>query len=241
MSACLFSTISLAKTIKVAAIDWCPQICPNHERSGYVVDLVNKAFANSDYQLKIDYFPWSRAIKYVLSGQYHALLSPAKAEAPLLRYPKIPVGKQDMCFFTSAEDNWQYKGALSLENKQIGIAIDTSIEELNNYVENHPEQFQFQPYHERYIRQNAQKIDKGRIDAFLFTHNSTRYELNKHNIWHKYRNAGCVSSASIYMAFTPNPALYNDVTTMINTFEQVMVAIDHQQIREKLLSEYKLK
>jgi len=144
-------------------------------------------------------------------------------------------------FFTSAEDDWQYKGALSLENKQIGIAIDTSIEELNNYVENHPEQFQFQPYHERYIRQNARKIDKGRIDAFLFTHNSTRYELNKHSIWHKYRNAGCVSSASIYMAFTPNPALYSEVTMMINTFEQVMVAINHQQIREKLLSEYKLK
>jgi len=95
---CLFSTFGLAKTIKVAAIDWCPQICPNQEKSGYVVDLVNKAFTDSDYQLQIDYFPWSRAIKYVLSGQYHALLSPAKAEAPQLRYPKIPVGKQDMCF-----------------------------------------------------------------------------------------------------------------------------------------------
>lgn len=237
----VFPALSHSKTIKIAAIDWCPQICPNQKKPGYVIDLVSKAFSESGYQLEIDYFPWSRAIKYVLSGQYHALLSPAKAEAPQLRYPKYAVGKQEMCFFTSIDSDWQYKGTLSLDQKHIGIAIDTSIEELNDYVENHPEQFQFQPYHERYIVQNAQKIEKGRIDAFLFTYNSTRYELSNNNMWHKYRSAGCVSSADIYMAFTPNPALYDEVNTMMQVFEQRMAAIDYQQEIEQLLVKYQLK
>lgn len=66
------------KTIKIASIDWCPQLCPEREQQGYVTDIVREVFTESDYDLVIDFFPWPRAIKVVRNGEYEALLSPAK-------------------------------------------------------------------------------------------------------------------------------------------------------------------
>ena len=122
-----------------------------------IIELVHEVFKDSQYEITLNYYPWSRAIKNVLQGKSDALLYPAKAEAPSLIYPKLPVGTQRMCFFTKIDSDWTYTTPTSLKNMQIGIATDTSIEELNDYVKVHYEQFQFQPYHDRYVIQNARK------------------------------------------------------------------------------------
>ncbi|MEW6984105.1 substrate-binding periplasmic protein [Colwelliaceae bacterium 6471] len=229
-----------SKTIKVAAIDWCPQICVDNEQKGYVLDLVEAVFKDSEYQLDIEYLPWSRAIQYVRIGKADALLSPAKAEAPELIFPTYQVGQQRMCFFTRQDSLWQYKGPESLKNMQIGIAADSSIEELNEYVRLNQNQFQFQPYHGRYIIQNAHKLDKKRMDAFLFTLNSTKYTLQQANEWSKYREAGCVSNANIYMAFTPAKHLQAETAQMIKFFDQRMASIDKTAFKDKLMASYGL-
>ena len=229
-----------AETIKISAIDWCPQICSANEKPGYIIELVEKIYSDSKYQLDIQFYPWSRAIKNVRNGNADALLSPAKAEAPDLLFPKYGVGKQRMCFFTSKDSIWQYNGPNSLNNLQIGIAKDTSIAELDEYLKIHPEQFQFQPYHERYVIQNARKLDKNRIDTFLFTENSTRYILAQANEWDKYRKAGCVSEAIIYMAFTPVDTNPQRVREMIDFFDMRMKKINKTQFFSNLLEKYGL-
>ncbi len=228
------------KTLSIAAIDWCPQICPDAIKKGYTVDLVEKIYRNTNYKLDIKYYPWSRAISMVTSGKADALLAPAKKEAPDLIYPENEVGKQTMCFFTKNTSKWRYTGVESLNGLQVGIAQDTSIEELNPYVLAHPEQFQYQPYHERYIIQNAHKLDKKRIDTFLFTKNSTIYELSKLNEWIKYRNAGCVSQANIYLAFTPSIKKSGKVTKMIHIFDTKMNNLKKTTFITKLMTRYGL-
>lgn len=227
-------------TITVAAIDWCPQICSDNTHQGYVVDLVEEAFKGTKYQLDIQIYPWSRAIKLVSSGKVDALLSPAKAEAPNLLYPTMEVGNQQMCFFTSINSDWLYSGIKSLQGKQIGIATDTSIEELNDYVKHNPEQFQYQPYHERYIIQNAHKLDKQRIDSFLFTKNSTIYELKKYNKRDKYRLAGCVSQEKIYLAFTPSKSTTKDIIDMMTIFDEQVKALHKTPFISHLMAKYGL-
>mgnify|MGYP003385736467 FL=1 len=227
-------------TITIAAIDWCPQICYQGQLQGYVIDLVKEAFKETQYQLDIQIYPWSRAIKLVNNGGADALLSPAKAEAPKLLFPETEVGKQQMCFFTSMDSTWTYSNVDSLKDKAVGIAADTSIEELNDYVKRNPQQFQYQPYHERYIIQNARKLDKKRIDTFLFTKNSTVYELKKYNVWHKYRIAGCVSQAKIYMAFSPVKSMSKDISAMIEVFEQQMTKLNETSFTPQLMAKYGL-
>ena len=236
----LFFINCSAETIKISAIDWCPQICTDPEKPGYAIELVEKIYKDSKYQLDIQIYPWSRAIKNVRDGNADALLSPAKAEAPDLLFPKYGVGKQRMCFFTSKDSVWQYKGPDSLNNLQIGIATDTSIEELNGYLKTHPEQFQFQPYHERYVIQNAHKLNKHRIDTFLFTENTTRYILAQADVWEKYRKAGCVSEAIIYMAFTPVDTSQQRVREMMEFFDARMKKINKTLYFSDLLDKYGL-
>jgi len=227
-------------TITIAAIDWCPQICYQDSNNGYIVDLVEEVFKGTQYQLDIQIYPWSRAIKLVRSGKVDALLSPAKAEAPQLLFPTTEVGKQQMCFFTSKDSDWNFSSIESLKDKVIGIAADTSIEELNNYIKLNPQQFQYQPYHERYIIQSAHKLDKERMDAFLFTKNSTIYELKKFNEWHKYRLAGCVSQAKVYMAFSPVIVEGKDTSSMLNTFEEQMKKLSETSFISDLMIKYGL-
>ena len=209
-----------AGTFSVAAIDWCPQICTDKENPGYIIEIIEAVFEDSPYRADINFYPWSRAIMLTKRGQVLALLSPAKSEAPTLRFPKEAVGNQRMCFFTLAESSWQYNGPKSLKGMQIGLATDASIEELNSYLKEHPEQFQFQPYHERYIKQSAGKLDRHRIDSFIFTHNSTIFEFNRLGIQKKYRNAGCVNTTNIYMAFTNNDEVTQEVTKMMALFDE---------------------
>jgi ABC-type amino acid transport substrate-binding protein len=145
-----------------------------------------------------------------------------------------------MCFFTEKESKWKYTGTASLKGLQIGIATDTSIEELNSYVIENPIQFQFQPYHERYIVQNAGKLKKKRIDTFLFTKNSTIYELKKAKLWHLYKETGCVSNAKIYMAFSPNGRLKAKVLKLIKHFDEQMDYLKQTDFTKRVMTSYQL-
>lgn len=130
-------------TIKVAAIDWCPQLCVDELFSGYINEIINEVYSDKRYFLKVDYLPWSRAIRALRQGDYDALLSPAKDEAPDLIFPKNAIGTQQMCFFTLKGNPWNYQDEDSLAGLNIGVARDTSVEELNVYMEKNQERFQF--------------------------------------------------------------------------------------------------
>ncbi len=229
------------QVINISAIDWCPQVCLDPKRPGYVVELVKKIFEDTEYQLNIPIYPWSRAIKNVYSGRADALLSPAKDEAPNLRYPQHPVGNQQMCFFNLKSNFWHYSGGInSLEGLQVGIATDTSIEELNEYVKKHPNQFQFQPYHERYLQQSIAKLEKGRMDTFLFTKNSTLFALDKLSKKNTVKLAGCVSKTPIYMAFTPEANKKKRIAAMIAIFDKKLAKLKESKYIEELMKSYNL-
>lgn len=242
---CLISLSAVAtelKTpLKVAAIDWCPQLCPKlGDKQGFIQEIVELIYAGSKYDLKVEFYPWSRALTMVRQGRVDAILSPAKAEAPDLLYPLNEVGLQRMCFFTTADDSWNYESVSSLSGRQFGIATDTSIEELNEYAEKHQEQFQYQPYHDRYIMQQANKVKRKRVDAFLFTYNSTVYELKRRGVQEQFRNAGCVTSTYVYMAFTPNPSMQNKIAPAIDYFDQQMLKLKQGEGIEDIMQRYGL-
>lgn len=207
------------EVIKFAAIDWCPQLCGEQKDQGYIIELIKKIYPASEYQLEIDFFPWSRAIKVVRSGQYHALLSPAKYEAPGLRYPVNPAGFQQMCFFVLRENNWRYTGVQSLASLRIGIAADTSIEELNQYFLENEAQFQVQPYLERYVAQHVNKLLKHRVDTFIFTRNTTVLELSKLNLDDKITIAGCVKSEMVFVAFSSHPDVEKQISNYLAIYD----------------------
>ncbi len=229
------------KVLRISSIDWCPQLCPSGQNPGYIVDLLKLIFDDSPYQLSIETVPWSRAIKQTRIGDTYALLSPAKAEAPDLTYPEFEVGTQRMCFFVNKASSWKYQNPKSLEGLKIGIAIDTSIEELNEFVRRNPRALQYLPYNDSYIIKSLRKLDRKRIDTFLFTYNTTIYEMNKLDVAKKYKSVGCVSEANIYMALSPAPALASEVNKIKALFDQKMAKLRKTDQIDRVMRKYKLK
>lgn len=237
---CQSSVILAVESLKIASIDWCPQLCASGEQEGYVKDIVQLVFKGSPYQIQITDYPWSRSILLVRNGDAQALLSPAKAEAPSLLYPQYEVGVQRMCFFTHRRSTWEYSGVSSLIDLQIGIATDTSVEELNSFIVSHKKQFQFMPYTGTYVQKSVRKLIQGRMDAFLFTRNTTLYELSKLKAQDQIREAGCVSEAKIYMAFSPDNKQREKVEKMMKFFDQRMSQLKAQGEIEKIMQNYGL-
>ncbi|WP_020591782.1 substrate-binding periplasmic protein [Kiloniella laminariae] len=211
-----------AEVLKIAAIDWCPQVCPNDLRQGYVVDTVKEIFAGSPFELEINIYSWVHAIELTRSGKAHALLSPARSEAPGLLFPDEGVGTQKMCFFVSRESDWRYIGEDSLQNQRIGVISGGSIEELNDYMSKHQENFYINSYTAKYVPLSARMVEKKRLDSFIFTLNSTLYELKKAQLSERIKTAGCVSTAKIYMAFSPDATQGDLIQRAMALFDQRM-------------------
>lgn len=241
----LFSAVSAENTeivkLRIASIDWCPQICPKEVNKGYVQDIVELIFSGKKYELEIHSMPWSRAIKMVNEGKYDALLAPAKDEAPNLIYPSIAIGKQQMCFFVSNSSNWFYNGPESLSSLSIGVAQDTFLEELKEFQASNEQQFQYLPYLEQYVYQSAMMLLKGRIDTFLMTRKTTLLELKHSNLSDQIHEAGCLNKSNIYIAFTPSLEKSLKVMSLIKVFEQEMAKYNVNGDVEKIMSKYGIK
>ncbi|BFM14425.1 hypothetical protein R50073_06080 [Maricurvus nonylphenolicus] len=225
--------------LKVAIIDWCPQICRNKNQPGYIIEIVNTVFAEGPYQLAFYEYPWTRGIMQVRSGELHALLAPTKDEAPNLLFPEREVGVQKMCFFRRAEDHWQFTGTHSLEGLKIGMVNDVFIREIDQYKNDNRHQFQISSYYDgSYIKRSLRMLTSGRLDTFIFTYHSTQLEIKKEGLAGRVVSAGCFSETSLYMAFSPSPDLTDEVSSMMRHFDKRIDAMWRSGEMKAILKRY---
>lgn len=104
----------------------------------------------------------------------------------------------------------------SLAKQVVGIATDTSIEELNEFVANNPQYFQFQPYHERFVEQNTGLLDKVKV-------------------------AGCVSRVPIYIAFTPVSDQNFNPREVADYVDKRLLEIRRTGVTQSVLDKYSTK
>lgn len=189
--------------LTIAAIDWCPQICPQSKESpGYLVEIIQQIFKNSPYEIKIETYPWSRAIRLVRHGSANALLSPAKEEAPDLFYHQIPLSYQTHCFFKRRGDLWTYQGPEELINRDIIIYRDHSYGEiLKDYLAKKDMKKLILTYDDSYLDKAIKSLNTNRADAFLFTVNSVTHHLIKNNINSVERDK-CIKKDMLWMPFS---------------------------------------
>ena len=228
------------KPLNIAAIDWCPQLCPHGTDAGYITDIVMHLFEDSPYEPVITTYPWTRAIQNTRAGKVHALLSPAKPEAPDLIYPEEEIGTQRMCFFVLKENSWNFEGPASLEGHVTGIASDTSVEELNEFISGRPDLFFYTPYGSDYLKNSIDMLLLGRVNSFLFTYNAAVHAARKAGAENRIRSAGCVSLAKVYMAFSPAEHLADDVAEMQAYFDAAMARFKSEGRVADIMSRYRL-
>ncbi len=211
-----------SETIRVAAVDWCPQICVDKALPGFVIETIRMIFKDSPYELDIEMYPWTRSINMVKAGEAHALLAPVKSEAPNLLYPEHALGLQKMCFWTRADSKWRYTNIDSLKNKQIGFAYDITIAELSHFMANNQDKFQLMSFNHEYISKNMKKLEFGWIDTFLLSYNFAMHELKSMKVKWQVRLAGCLTAERFYMAFAPQSRHPKKIAHMMKYFDLKM-------------------
>jgi polar amino acid transport system substrate-binding protein len=227
--------------IKVAIVDWCPQICPDKEPSGYITEIVSHIFSTGPYQLEFHEYPWTRGIMEVRAGKLHALLAPTREEAPNLLFPENKVGVQKMCFFRRTSDEWQYTGIESLRGLRIGMVNDVYIEEIDQYKRENEDQFKISSYYDgKYIQRSLRMLKAGRLDTFLFTYNSTSLEIRQEGLTNSIVSAGCFYNTNVYMAFSPAEGLSDSVAAMMAHYDRGIKAMWRDGGIQTILRRYQL-
>ncbi|MEX0298942.1 MAG: hypothetical protein AB3N28_07715 [Kordiimonas sp.] len=189
--------------LKIAQVDWCPQICLHEEKPGYIIEILNKVFEDSQFQLIYSSYPWSRGIAHTLNGQTIALLAAAPKETPDLIFPSVPIGQQQACFYALPSSEWRYTSPSSIDDKRIGLPAHISLEELNDYKKEHSKLFHIQASTPRYIELGINMLRSDRLDTFVFFRNTMIHHIRRFYSADTVQQVGCVSPTPVYIVFTP--------------------------------------
>ena len=227
-------------SIKVAVIDWCPFICPDDpERPGMLVEYTRAIFLPSDVSVDFVVHNWSRAIKLAREGKVDALLAPAKDEAPSLKFPDTEIGVQRFCFFSRAEDPWEYQGPDSLNGRAI-IHVRNALP-LQLRQNDYEASLISYPYNDAYMPTSTEIMLKKRVDSVLMTLYSMQDFLNQRRLHKQIKLSGCVSEQKLYLAFTPAANQGDKVKQWMKVYNRQIGVLRQQQYFDKLLTKYRLK
>lgn len=114
---------SMGRTpLKLATLDWEPYIGEKLPGQGYVAQLVELAFANSEYDVELSFFPWARTVHMADEGGYAGYLpeyySEEVAEDFFFSDP-FPGG--ELTFFKRKSDTISYSTLRDLQPYTIGV------------------------------------------------------------------------------------------------------------------------
>ncbi len=237
------ATIQTAPTkipLRIAQVDWCPQICIDEKDPGYIIETLNKVFEGSEFELIYNSYPWSRGISHTLNGETIALLAAAPKETPDLIFPSAPIGEQQACFYALPASDWRYSSLNSIDDRRIGLPAHISLEELNDYKKQHTKLFHIQADTPRYIELSINMLKSGRLDTFVFFRNTITHHLRRFYSEDTIKQVGCVSPTPVYIVFTPIPEAQATRDKAIAHFEKRMPHMIKAGHVTRIMAKYRL-
>jgi polar amino acid transport system substrate-binding protein len=227
------------KAVKVRADYWCPYNCnPTDPNPGYMIEILQTAFGKD----KVNYetLNWARAILDTREGKFDAIVGAAKDDAPDFIF-SIPAGLSKNCFYTKNTNKFKYTGIESLSTVKLGIVKDYAyFEDLNAYIKKNYSNRNLidEHYGDEVQDKMLQKLEAGRIDAFVEDPNVTLYVLKKHPEIKDVVEVGCNQIGDLYIAFPPgNPKSKERAAKVTETMNSM---IKNGEMA-KILDKYSLK
>jgi len=228
-----------SETFNIGVINWCPYICPDTpKKPGILVEYIQAIYEDTGYQIKMDVYPWSRAIVYAIDGTSDALLAPSKNEAPDLVFPNTEILSQKMCFFTAMDNPWQYVDSQSLTGKRVTYPQDALPEGLNKL--NKQTTFVAKAYSKTFLSQVTSMVQSHRIDIVLADYFAMSGYLNMNGLTRNIKLSGCLPSEKIYLAFTPNVDNKNRIKHLVEIYEERIKVLIKNEFLKGLLTKYQL-
>ena len=125
--------------LTLATTTWCPYTCASDSyEHGIIGEYVTQLLTQANVDVKIASYPWSRAIALANSQQVDGLLTATPVEAPDLLFSSHPISSYQVCFYSHANSEWEYRLPLKFSGKRLGIIQDYGYgEPLDSYLQSH--------------------------------------------------------------------------------------------------------
>ena len=105
-----------------ASDEWCPYVCFESTRAGYLVELAREVFESPARPVEVRRMSWARAIREAETGRIDGVLGAVRGESATLVYPTLAAAGDRPAFAVRTEDPWTFTGVEVLADRRIGLA-----------------------------------------------------------------------------------------------------------------------
>jgi len=196
------------RALVFASDEWCPYVCFESTRPGYLVELAREVFESPARPVEIRHMSWARAVREAESGRIDGVLGAVQGESAALVYPTLAAASDRPAFAVRADDPWRFTGVEVLADRRIGLAdgyrfgptLDgalfpggrdgPTLEPLSN---------------DRPTWTNLRKLVDARIDTVLDNGHVLRHEIDRGGFFPAVRLIDAGVENPIFIAFADTP------------------------------------
>lgn len=197
------SSVAGDSTLTLASTDWCPYVCQGSaQRPGIITEYLTELLARQGISLKVEHYPWSRAIYLAEKGTLDGLLTAAPGEAPGLLLSRQPTWTYQVCFFTRQSSHWRYASIASLPDIRLGYMQGYGYgEPLDSYLAEPASADRLQAVSgNQVIGRLTGMLRAGHVDSIVEDRLVVGWALRGEA---PLREAGCLPAQPFYLALNP--------------------------------------
>lgn len=173
----LLSSFSWSESITLTAVGdpWPVLLNPEAENKGLIFELAREAFATQDYDLKIEFVPWSRAMSMIKQQRADLLIGAwYTAERNSYLLYSMPIFSSVLQFLKNKNSSFEYLGLDSLEGLRVGTI--SSYQYDQGFLQNNS----IEKITSASLLNNINNLIIGRIDLTVDDHYVLKHTLDKH-------------------------------------------------------------
>jgi polar amino acid transport system substrate-binding protein len=202
------AAIAKDRPLVFASDEWCPYVCFESTREGYLVDLARALFESPSRPVEIRRMSWARALAEAEAGRIDGVLGATPGESARLVYPERPAAGDPVAFALRRDDDWSYTGIAALSGRRIGVAegyrfgppFDAMLFPSGRAAPGVERVSTENPTHT-----NLQKLVDRRIESVLDNGHVLRHEIDRGGFMHAVRVLDTGVEHPLYLAFPDNP------------------------------------
>lgn len=198
--------LAAGNSLTLASTDWCPYVCSaDAQRPGIVTEYLTELLARQGVALKVEHYPWSRAVYLASRGSVDGLLTAAPGEAPGMLFAQQPTWTYQVCFFTRTDSPWLFHDTASLRGRSLaymqGYAYGPA---LDRYLSDPANAAGMRPISGNQVTDRLiAMLRAGRVDSIVEDRLVMGWSLRGQP---PLREAGCMAPQPFYLALTPGHA-----------------------------------
>lgn len=176
------------------------------KKQGYTYDVLN-AIYGSQYDVRLDVFPWARALLNASLNKNQAVVgihkTPENEQAYI--FPKRTIGMTGNAFFTLKNSEWEFKGIASLEKIKLGIVKDVEYgKEFEAYFDTNAKNFKRLQISKGTdaLELNLRLLTLGKLDAIFDDTQTILSTANNMKVGSQIKAVGFDNTNPIYVAFS---------------------------------------